>query len=67
MNPTGVHGDVGLIPGLAQWVGDLALWWATAGHRCGSGLVLLWLWCRLAATAPVQPLAWELPYASVRH
>jgi len=21
--------------------------------------VLLWLWCRLAAVAPVQPLAWE--------
>ena len=21
------------------------------------------LWCRLAATAPVQPLAWEHPYA----
>jgi len=24
---------------------------------------LLWLWCRLAATAPIRPLAWELPYA----
>ena len=24
---------------------------------------LLWLWCRLAATAPIQPLAWEPPYA----
>ena len=24
--------------------------------------VLLWLWCRTAATAPIQPLAWELPY-----
>ena len=23
----------------------------------------LWLWCRPAATAPIQPLAWELPYA----
>ena len=22
------------------------------------------LWCRLAATAPIQPLAWEFPYAS---
>ena len=21
------------------------------------------LWCRPAATAPIQPLAWELPYA----
>jgi len=37
-----------LIPGHAQWVKDLAL---------------LWLWCRPAAIAPVQSLAWELPYA----
>ena len=32
------------------------------GHRRGSDLVLLWLWCRLAAAAPIQPLAWEPPY-----
>ena len=25
---------------------------------------LLWLWCRPAAVAPIQPLAWEPPYAS---
>ena len=25
--------------------------------------MLLWPWCRLAATAPIQPLRWELPYA----
>ena len=25
--------------------------------------MLLWLWCRPAAAAPMQPLAWELPYA----
>jgi len=25
---------------------------------------LLWLWRRLAATAPIQPLAWEPPYAA---
>ena len=24
---------------------------------------LLWLWLGLAATATIQPLAWELPYA----
>ena len=24
---------------------------------------MLWLWYRPAATAPIQPLAWELPYA----
>ena len=25
--------------------------------------MLLWLWCRLPATALIQPLAWETPYA----
>ena len=25
---------------------------------------LLWLWPRLAAAAPIQPLAWEPPYAA---
>ena len=25
---------------------------------------MLWLWRRLAATAPVRPLAWEPPYAA---
>ena len=39
---------VGSIRGLAQRVKDL---------------VLLWLWCRPAATAPITPLAWEPPYA----
>ena len=36
------------ILGLAQWVKDPA--W-------------LWLWCRPAAAALIQPLAWEPPYA----
>ena len=31
--------------------------------RRGSDPALLWLWHRLAAAAPIQPLAWELPYA----
>ena len=34
------------------------------GCRQGSDLALLWLWQRPAATALIQPLAWELPYAS---
>ena len=34
-----------------------------AGHRYGSDMVLLWLWHRPAATAPIQPLAWEFSYA----
>ena len=46
-NPTSVHEDSGLIPGLTQCVKDL---------------VLLWLWCRPAATIPIRPLAWEPPY-----
>ena len=32
------------------------------GCRCGSDLVLLCLWHRLVATAPVAPLAWEPPH-----
>ena len=34
--------------------------------RCGLDPELLWLWCRLAAAAPVRPLAWELPHALKR-
>jgi len=34
------------------------------GCRCGSDPALLWLWCRLVATAPIGPLAWESPYAA---
>ena len=33
------------------------------GHRQGLDPTLLWLWNRLVATAPIQPLAWKLPYA----
>ena len=33
------------------------------GLRHGSDLMLLWLWCRLAAIALIGPLAWEPPYA----
>ena len=34
------------------------------GCRRGSNPVLLWLWRRSVATAPIQPLAWEPPYAA---
>uniref|UniRef100_A0A5G2RFV5 Receptor-type tyrosine-protein phosphatase H n=2 Tax=Sus scrofa TaxID=9823 RepID=A0A5G2RFV5_PIG len=34
------------------------------GCRCGSDPVLLWLWRRPAAAAPIGPLAWEPPCAT---
>ena len=33
------------------------------GHRCGSDLMLLWLWCRPATAASIRPLAWDPPHA----
>ena len=34
------------------------------GRRRGLDPALLWLWCRLGATALIRPLAWEPPYAA---
>ena len=64
MNPTRNHEVEGSIPALAQWVKVPAFAVSCGvGHRRGSDPALLWLWHRLVATAPIRPLAWELPYA----
>ena len=48
--------SVGLGSGIAMSCG--------VGRRCGSDPALLWLWRRLVAAAPIQPLAWEPPHAA---
>ena len=51
-NPTSILEDVGWIPGLAQWVkGSGIALSCSVGHR--DGPELLWLWCSLAAEAPM--------------
>ena len=52
-----------LEPHSARWGCGLAMS-CGVGHRHGSDLALLWLRQRLAAVAPIRPLAWELPYAA---
>ena len=64
-NPTRNHEVAGSIPGLCSVGGGSGIAMScVVGQRCGSDLALLWLWCRLAATAPIGPLAWEPPYAA---
>ena len=54
-NATSIREDMGRESGTAMSY--------SVGHRLGLGRALLWLWCGLAAAAPIRPLAWELSYA----
>ena len=57
----------GSILSLARWVKDQTLPVAMScgvGPRGSSGLMLLWLWPKPAATAGIGSLAWEPPYAA---
>ena len=64
-NPTRNHEVAGSVPALAQWVKRSGVAVSCGvGCRRGSDPALLWLWHRLVATAPIQPLAWEPPYAA---
>ena len=49
-----------LLSGLRIWVAVSC----GVGGRCGSDPVLLWLWRRQEAVAPIGLLAWEPPYAA---
>ena len=65
-NPTSIHEEG---HGFDPWPRSVGYGSSTAlscgiGRRRGSDPALLWLWCRLAATAPIRPLAWEPPCAS---
>ena len=67
MKPTSIPVDMDLVPGLTQWVGSSIAMSCGVGCKHGLDPVFLWLQCRPAAEVPIQPLqplAWELPYAS---
>ena len=59
-NPTRIHGDSGLIPGLTQWVKDPVLChelWCGSQTQLRSHVVM-------AVVTPIKLLVWEFPYAT---
>ena len=63
MKPTSTHEDAESVPGVKDhsegYRSSDAMSYGV-GCRRGSDSALLWLCCRPAAVAPIQPLAWEL-------
>ena len=62
-NQTSIHEDADSIPSLTQWVKRSSIAASCGvGRRHGWDLALPWLWCRPAAIALIQHLAWEPLY-----
>ena len=62
-NPTNIHEDVGLIPGLVPWVKDLALLQAAARSQMQlRSRVAMAMMKACSCSSDLKPLAYELPY-----
>ena len=67
MNPTSIHEDSGFDPWSCPVVrGSGVTVSSGVGRSRGWDPTWLWLWRRPTDTAPIQPLAWELPHATMR-